>query len=394
VVLGLAVALPAVALERLAVDFGSPMTYLANSTDPGVGLTWTQPAFDDSTWQIGFYGVGYETASGAENLIRTEVAPGSLSVFTRARFLVEDVSAAQNLFLGLDYDDGWVAWINGVEVARSVSMPTGPPAWDTVSGAHESSNGTFPSFETQEISGTGIPALVEGVNVLALGVWNMSPGSSDLVLVPQLTINKALSLVRGPYLQSGTPDSITIRWRTASPTDSRVEYGTAIGSLDSLEQDSAATIEHEITLSSLFPDTTYYYAIGDTTDLLVGDDERHFFVTPPTPGSPDPMRVWVLGDSGTGDVNARAVRDAYYVFARSAITTRSCPIPSRRPDPTSRTSPCPRGVRPEESSPPPRPTTPSTAATSTSSSSTPTATTARPGARCWAGSRWTWPTRC
>jgi hypothetical protein len=320
VVLGLAVALPAVALERLAVDFGSPMTYLANSTDPGVGLTWTQPAFDDSTWQIGFYGVGYETASGAENLIRTEVAPGSLSVFTRARFLVEDVSAAQNLFLGLDYDDGWVAWINGVEVARSVSMPTGPPAWDTVSGAHESSNGTFPSFETQEISGTGIPALVEGVNVLALGVWNMSPGSSDLVLVPQLTINKALSLVRGPYLQSGTPDSITIRWRTASPTDSRVEYGTAIGSLDSLEQDSAATIEHEITLSSLFPDTTYYYAIGDTTDLLVGDDERHFFVTPPTPGSPDPMRVWVLGDSGTGDVNARAVRDAYYVFAGAEHT--------------------------------------------------------------------------
>jgi hypothetical protein len=315
VVLWLAAALPVVAQERLAVDAGSPMAYLPNTSDPGIGLTWTQPDFDDTSWQLGVYGVGYETQSGAENLIQTAVAPGTSSVFTRARFVVEDVGAVQNLFLGLDYDDGWVAWVNGVEVARSVSMPAGPPAWNTPSGRHESSNGTFPDFETQEVSGLGIPALVEGVNVLALGVWNASPGSTDLVLVPQLTINKALSLVRGLYLQTGTPHGITIRWRTASPTDSRVKYGTAIGGLDSVEQDSAATTEHEITLSALDPDTTYYYAIGDSTELLVGDDERHFFVTPPPVGSPDPMRVWVLGDSGTGDLNQTSVRDAYYAFA-------------------------------------------------------------------------------
>ena len=33
-------------------------------------------------------------------------------------------------------------------------------------------------------------------------------------------------LLRGPYLQSATPSSIVIRWRTDVPTDSTVLYGT------------------------------------------------------------------------------------------------------------------------------------------------------------------------
>ena len=78
-----------------------------------------------------------------------------------------------------------------------------------------------------------------------------------------------------------------------------LEYGATIGSLDSVEQDPAATTEHEITLSALDPDTTYYYAIGDSTELLVGDDGRHFFITHPVPGTVEPTRIWVLGDSGS-----------------------------------------------------------------------------------------------
>ena len=37
----------------------------------------------------------------------------------------------------------------------------------------------------------------------------------------------AQSVVRGPYLQSGTPTNVVVRWRTDVLTDGRVCYGTA-----------------------------------------------------------------------------------------------------------------------------------------------------------------------
>jgi len=308
------------AQESVPVEAGAPMTYLANASDPGVGLSWTVSTFDDSTWSIGSYGVGYETVSGAENLIGTAVPAGAFSVFTRTFFSVQDVSQVQNLFFGADYDDGYVVWINGVEVSRSTGMPAGTPLWNTSPVSHESSNAQLPVYAQQDISVAGMPALQNGQNLLAVAVWNTSGSSSDLVVVPQLTINRALSLVRGPYLQSGHASGVTVRWRTDVPTDSRVTFGLQPGGLTSTVTDAVLTTEHIVALTALSDDQTYYYAVGDTTTLLVGDDTRHVFATPPLAGVAKKTRVWVLGDSGTGNANARNVRDAYLVFGAGTPT--------------------------------------------------------------------------
>ncbi|MDH3628016.1 MAG: thrombospondin type 3 repeat-containing protein [Acidobacteriota bacterium] len=176
--------------QTVLVGQGSPMTYLANSADPVVGMFWSSPAFDDSGWQVGTYGVGYEAGSGAENLIGTVVPVGSYSVYTRSLFTINDVSLVANLKLGADYDDGYAAWINGVGVFQSAELPPGPPGWNTLSASHESSNGVAPDFSPlQDISSLGIPSLNNGVNVLAVAVWNDSPTSPDLVLVPQLSMD-------------------------------------------------------------------------------------------------------------------------------------------------------------------------------------------------------------
>jgi hypothetical protein len=53
---------------------------------------------------------------------------------------------------------------------------------------------------------------------------------------------------------------------------------------------------------------------------LAGGDASHSFVTSPPSGSPAPTRIWAVGDSGTADANARAVRDAYYAIAGSTLT--------------------------------------------------------------------------
>jgi len=171
VLVGLVSALP-VHAEDVVVDFGSPMVFLSNSTDPGLGTSWVAPGFDDSIWQAGIYGVGFETVlPGAQNLVLTAVPSDSRSVFSRTTFNIANVNQVQNLFLGCDFDDGYIAWINGVEVFRSANMPLGPPAWDSTPSNHESSNGLVPSYEYVDIS-SAIAALQNGLNTLAVGVWN------------------------------------------------------------------------------------------------------------------------------------------------------------------------------------------------------------------------------
>mgnify|MGYP000358533111 CR=1 FL=1 len=78
------------------------------------------------------YGVGYDNGSGAQNLLLTVVPNTTRTVYTRVTFYIADVTQLQNLFLGVDFDDGYAAWINGVEVYRSPEMPPGAPAWDTL----------------------------------------------------------------------------------------------------------------------------------------------------------------------------------------------------------------------------------------------------------------------
>jgi len=311
----------AFAAETVLVQAGKSMVWRANSTNPGIGTTWTAEGFSPTGWSAGTYGVGYETGTGAAALIATTVPSTSNSVYTRTTFTIADVSAVSNLFLGADYDDGYVAWINGVEVFRSAQMPAGTPAWNTPAAAHESSNGASPNYGTlQNISAAGIAALHNGTNTLAVGVWNTTLPSSDLVVVPRLSMNMPVSVTRGPYLQMGTPTSTMVRWRTSTATDSCVRYGAAPGSLAFSACNAGSTTEHIVNVTGLDADTTYYYSVGTGTSTLAGNTSDFFFTTSPPVGTGKPTRVWVLGDSGTANANARAVRDAYLNFAGADTT--------------------------------------------------------------------------
>lgn len=124
----------------------------------------------------------------------------------------------------------------------------------------------------------------------------------------------AQSVVRGPYLQTGTPTSVVVKWRTDSATDSVVRYGSQQGDLNQSVSVGGSSTDHEILVSGLAADTKYYYSVGNAGGGLAGGDSGHFFVTSPTAGTPKQTRVWVLGDSGTADSNAEAVRDAFVAF--------------------------------------------------------------------------------
>jgi hypothetical protein len=116
----------------------------------------------------------------------------------------------------------------------------------------------------------------------------------------------------------GTPGGVVVRWRTSVATDSRVSYGASPASLTSNVDDPTVTTEHQVTLAGLAANSQYYYSVGTTAGSLAGGDANHFFYT--SPSGAKPTRVWVLGDSGTANASAQAVRNAYSSFNGSRYT--------------------------------------------------------------------------
>ena len=124
----------------------------------------------------------------------------------------------------------------------------------------------------------------------------------------------AATVIRGPYLQTPTPSSMIVRWRTDRATSSRVAIGPAPGSLATTFDDAAAVTDHVVPVSGLTPDTQYYYAVGSVLGAFVGDDADHYFRSAPTPGTVKPIRLWTIGDAGFPGANLDAVRDAFKAY--------------------------------------------------------------------------------
>ena len=88
-------------------------------------------------------------------------------------------------------------------------------------------------------------------------------GQADTAATPLIT--------RGPYLQSGSPSNITVRWRTDQATNSRVRYGVSPGSLNLNADTPALSTEHDVTLSGLAADTTYQSSVETRQTSCSGD---------------------------------------------------------------------------------------------------------------------------
>jgi hypothetical protein len=268
-----------VLVPRLSMNRTPTLRYRENSELPGFGLDWIQEGFNDSTWEEGYYGIGYEAGTGAEDLIQTEVDPGQYSIYTRVRFNIDNVNDVYDMYLGVDYDDGVVAWINGHEVYCSPEMAsvTCSPAWNTNAGAlHESSNGSVPDYEPyQDISAAALPHLHNGENVMALGVWNRgAPVSSELVVAARLSINRF-----GPksmkYLANATNPNIGTQWISRSFNDSSWTEGAYGVGYETTSGGARDLIKSDVPAGTFSVYTRAPFTIADPDDvtkLVLGSD--------------------------------------------------------------------------------------------------------------------------
>jgi hypothetical protein len=164
----------AVPISTTLIAKGATWKYLDNGSDQGTA--WKETGFNDSAWASGPAVLG-----GGDTHIVTNVNLGPsgaryITTYFRRTFNVSGAAGVQELNLNILRDDGVVVWINGVEVARQ-NMPAGAINYLTdtpviISGTDETTY--FPA------TASPLPALVDGVNTIAVEVHQRDGASSDL----------------------------------------------------------------------------------------------------------------------------------------------------------------------------------------------------------------------
>lgn len=303
---GLLLAALLVTSESNAADVLVPLNatwrYLADGSNQGTA--WRASGFDDSAWAAGPAELGYGDNDEA-TIVGFGPDPAQKYITTWFRHTFNVSQAYQGLTLDLLRDDGAVVYLNGVLVVRS-NMPATYDyltlSSNSVAGLEEDTLYPYP---------VDASLLLIGSNVLAVEVHQTAANSSDISLDVRLRAEITPVLSREPYLQLATPDRITVRWRTSGATDSVVNFGPLPGSTAITVSDPALTEEHEVTLTGLTPLARYYYHVGSSTQVFAGGGVNHYFDVPPPVGTPKQTRAWLIGDSGTADANALAVKLAY-----------------------------------------------------------------------------------
>jgi hypothetical protein len=151
--------------------------------DGSAGLTWTQVGFADTGWMDGVAAVGYD--QGDEYLPHFTTDLGDFmdgvhtTVYIRIPFTLAEELTINRLTLLIKYDDGFVAYLNGVRVAGR-NAPA-DPAWDSEATAtNDDSVAVF--FEPIVIT----DELTVGQNVLAIHGLNRGLTSSDFLIAAEL----------------------------------------------------------------------------------------------------------------------------------------------------------------------------------------------------------------
>src|SRR6185369_10999827 len=135
---------------------------------------WREIGFDDSAWSTGQAAFYYDNSPGNlteyfGNTKLTDMFGGYTCLFLRAAFVLTNVADVVSLDFGAVIDDGYIAWINGVEVER-YNMPGGVVPYN---GTASATLAEPPPFILNTITNAR-SFLVSGTNVVTVQAFNAS----------------------------------------------------------------------------------------------------------------------------------------------------------------------------------------------------------------------------
>lgn len=244
------------------ITWGDFWRYQPGFTEPPAD--WHTLSFNDSAWAWGPSGFGFGDGDDS-----TVISNSVLSVYIRTAFTIADTGNITHAILHVDYDDGFVAYLNGTEVARA-NMDGTPPAFDEPANR---------SDEAEII--TGDPPLTypldslrhlfrEGENVLAIQAHNVRLSSSDLTMIPFLSLGYRSYL---PGMRPVHPliEPILPKLHTNFKLSNESET-VYLSDLSGVVIDSLAFVN--------LPSDIGWGRMPDGSDTL-------FYLTPVTPGAPN-----------------------------------------------------------------------------------------------------------
>ena len=262
------------------ISYGFPAGSLIDGTSASFFLEPNNSSVDNDWRGINFDAVangfisstsaiGYENNLGSSTsyagLFTQSVTPGTTSVYLRTEFNITDASAVNNLLLELQYDDGFVAYLNDTVVAQS-NAPASPNYLSSATGQHPDTLArNFVPFSLNDQIGL----LQNGVNVLSIHALN-APGSSDFLMVPRLTSNIAAGAAG--YLAFPTPGTGNSNAVSLGPIiESVTQNGVSVNPNDSLVV-SASVSELTNPVDSNSVRLHYRSNFGSEITLAANDD--------------------------------------------------------------------------------------------------------------------------
>lgn len=158
--------------QRNGVSYGIPQSSTTSALVTGASsafafvpsngsleATWMQREFVPAGWQAGVAAIGYDQASNYDALLGSDLESSLYDrnggAYLRAPFQIDDASLYDFLNLDMQYDDGFVAYLNGVEVARRNAPAS--PQWNSTATADHS--GVFDTLSYADFSAGGMKRL-------------------------------------------------------------------------------------------------------------------------------------------------------------------------------------------------------------------------------------------
>jgi hypothetical protein len=160
--------------ETVVFDNSNWSYIIPTATTP---TDWISPTFNASSWTVAPGGFGFGDSDD-----NTALPSGTVSVYHRISFNIIDASILTKAILNMDYDDGYVAYLNGVEIARNGLSATGQPLYNDLSTiSHEAVlfSGGYPDqiiYTENQVESS----IVTGTNILCIETHNQTASSSDL----------------------------------------------------------------------------------------------------------------------------------------------------------------------------------------------------------------------
>jgi len=269
---------------------------------------WTTAGYSDAAWGSGnaILAWGGLTVGTTATTLTTRVE----TIYFRQSFNYTKTGTETKLVLNYVFDDGAVVYLNGTEIAR-INMPTGTPTYSTwTSGV-----GNESTYTLLELPPAALTALVNGTNLLALEVHNVSNTSSDLGMDCSLTVSSASQTAACKHIRfgsSGNPlNGLTISWRNVGTSD-KIRWGY----LSSYEKGEFSGTRRTIYTDNQFdyvfpspvtPNATIYYQLYDSQSGLWTTQKTYKTCSDE---STNKFSFTSLGDSRTNLADWQAVANA------------------------------------------------------------------------------------